>query len=113
MILILAIIFFSLAAILGIYLLSYVLAEQNTPKGVAIIHGAMASCGLLLVIIYSLLYQPPTASLIIFLLAALGGIFIFYRDITGKKVPKLLAMGHGSIAVIGFILLILFTFYYF
>ncbi|ASQ45599.1 hypothetical protein [Legionella clemsonensis] len=113
MLLILAIIFFSLAAILGLYLLTYVLTEKHTPKGVAIIHGSTASLGLVLLIIYSLLYQTPTASLIVFILAALGGLYLFYRDITGKEIPKLLAIGHGSIAIIGFILLIVFTFYYF
>ncbi|KTD11299.1 hypothetical protein [Legionella jamestowniensis] len=112
MLLLLAIIFFSLAAILGIYLLSYVLTEKNTPKGVALIHGAAASVGLVLLIIYSLLYQTPVASLLVFILAALGGLYLFYRDITGKEIPKFLAIGHGSIAVIGFILLLIFAFYF-
>ncbi|MCP0913234.1 MULTISPECIES: hypothetical protein [Legionella] len=107
--LILAIIVFALAASLGIFLLSYVLQGKNTPKGVAIIHGFFAATGIVLLIVYSFFYQGPLAALTVFILAALGGFVLFYKDITGGNIPKAFALGHGSIAVIGFILLILFT----
>lgn len=105
-----AIIVFALAALLGLYLLSYVLTNKNTPKGVAMIHGGIAFTGILILIIYSLLYQSPLASLVVFILTALGGFTLFYLDITGKKIPKILAVGHGSLAILGFILLVIFAF---
>ncbi|WED43998.1 hypothetical protein [Legionella cardiaca] len=105
-----ALLFFALAAILGLYLLSYILTEKNTPKGVAIIHGSIAACGIILLIIYSFLYQSPLASLIIFILAAAGGFLMFFWDIIGKKIPKFLAIGHGSLAILGFVLLLWFVY---
>ena len=105
-----AIAFFTVAALLGIYLLSYVLQHKNTPKGVAITHGSIAAMGLIILIIYSILYSPtPLISIAIFILAALGGVYLMYRDIFGKSLPIGLAVGHGLIAMIGFVFLILFV----
>lgn len=110
--LITAIVFFSLAIILGLYLLSFVLTNKPTPKGVAFIHGPLAATGLIFLIIYAFFNTPsPIISIIIFVLAALGGIMLIYRDITGKTIPKWMAMGHGLTAIVGFIFLIIFTFY--
>lgn len=111
--LIASVIVFALAAALGLYLLRYILMEKNTPKGVVMIHGGIAALGIVLLIIYSLLYKGPIASLIVFVLAALGGFLMFGMDIFGKKVPKIFAIGHGLIAVTGFVLLVLFIFSYF
>lgn len=109
--LILAILFFALAALLGLYLLSFVLQDKNTPKGVAFTHGPLAATGLIILIIYAIFNHPsPIVSIIIFVLAALGGVMLIYRDITGKSVPKWMAIGHGLVAIVGFIFLIIFTF---
>lgn len=106
-----AIVFFVLAALLGLYLLSFVLQNKNTPKGVAFTHGPLAATGLIILIIYSFFNSPaPIISIILFVLAALGGIMLIYRDITGKSVPKWMAIGHGLIAITGFILLLIFAF---
>lgn len=105
-----AAILFALAAILGIYLISYILTDKNTPKGVVLIHGAFAASGLILLIVYSILYQAIWSSLILFILAACGGLFMFKKDLFNEKIPKILPIGHGLIAVCGFILLILFIF---
>lgn len=109
----LLLIIFALTAILGAYLLSYVLGSKNTPKGIAMIHGFIGAMGILLLIIYSLLYQPVITSLILFILAAAGGLTLFFWDITGKKIPKFLALGHGLVALGGFIALIWFAFNHF
>jgi len=109
--LILAIAFFTLAATLGIYLLSFVLQDKDTPKGVAFIHGPLAATGLIILVIYAFFHTPaPIVSIILFILAALGGFMLIYRDLTGKSVPKWLAIGHGITATVGFIFLIVFTF---
>lgn len=109
--LIIAITFFALAALLGIYLLSFVLQNRETPKGVAFTHGPLAAIGLTLLIVYACFNTPsPWISIILFTLAALGGFMLIYRDLTGKSIPKWLALGHGLIAVTGFVLLLIFTF---
>lgn len=107
----LAILLFALAAMLGFYLLSFVLQDKNTPKGVAFVHGPLALLGLMILIIYAIQYQPaPIVSIIIFVLAALGGLTLIIKDLTGKKVPKWLALTHGFVALMGFFSLIFFAF---
>ncbi len=104
-----AILFFACAVILGLILLSYVLKNKKTPKGVAFTHGFFAALGIICLMIYPFFYTPsPISSLVIFLIAASGGFVLIYRDLMGKQIPKWMAVGHGSIAIIGFIALILF-----
>jgi hypothetical protein len=106
-----AILFFSLAALLGVYLLTFILQKKNTPKGVAFTHGPLAAIGLILLIIYAFFHHPsPIISIVLFVLAACGGIMLIYRDITGKPIPKWMAIGHGLTAMLGFVFLIFFTF---
>lgn len=108
--LILSILLFAAAALLGIYLLSFILRNKETPKKVAFTHGPLAALGLVLLIIYSLTHQPaPIISLVIFILAAMGGSMLLYRDLTGKPIPKWMAIGHGVTALIGFVFLIIFA----
>lgn len=104
-----AIAVFALAAILGMVLLSYVLNNKETPKGVAFIHGPFAAAGLVLLIIYAFKNSPaPVESIVIFTIAALGGMILITRDLIGKSIPKWFAVLHGSLAVVGFIFLILY-----
>lgn len=111
--LILSIFLFATAALLGVYLLSFVLQDKNTPKAVAFTHGPLAATGLILLILYAIIYTPkPIISILIFIIAALGGFTLVFRDLTGKSMPKWLALGHGFIAVIGFVFLIFFAFFH-
>jgi hypothetical protein len=103
--------FFALAAVLGLILISFILKGKETPKGVAIAHGLLAATGLVLLIIYTTQHTPgPLESVILFAIAATGGIIVFARDISNKPVPKWLAVLHGLIAVTGFVFLLLFAF---
>jgi hypothetical protein len=102
---------FALAAIFGMVLISYVLRSKETPKGVMIAHGLFAATALVLLASYVFGNQPsPTESLILFVIAALGGFIMVARDLTGKSIPKWLAVVHGLVAVSGFIMLLIFTF---
>lgn len=104
--------FFALAVILGMILISYVLTNRNTPKGIAFTHGPIAAVGIILLIGYAFFHHPsPWISIILFILAAFGGFLLIYRDITGKSVPKWLAILHGLTAITGFVLLLIFTFF--
>lgn len=109
---IVSLILFLIAALLGVYLLTYVLQGKETPKGITFTHGPMAAIALLLLIIYAFMHQPaPWLSVVIFILAALGGFVLFYRDLTGKSLPMGLALGHGLLAIIGFVSLLIFIFF--
>lgn len=106
-----AVICFALAALLGLYLLSFILRDKKTPKAVAFIHGPVAGIGLILLIIYSYLHAAsPITSLVLFILAAFGGIMLLYRDLSGQPVPKAMAIGHGATAIVALIFLLIFTF---
>ena len=92
----------SLTALGGAVLLGYVLFNKPTPKGLSIIHGAAAFLGIVLLATFALTTDAEhrhIPSLVLFVVAALGGGFLIYRDITGKSIPKWLAIGHGLIAL--------------
>lgn len=109
--LILIITLFGIAALLGIYLLSFVLQNKNTPKGIALLHGPVAAVALAILIIYAFLHTySPIISIILFILVAIGGGILIYRDLMGKTMPKWLALGHGILALIAFLFLLVFTF---
>ena len=101
---------FGLTALLGMYLLSMILRGKTTPKGVSMMHGLLAVTALILLFVYAGLHPPgPIASIIVFCMAATGGIVLIYRDVTDKPIPKWLGIGHGLLAITGFVLLILFA----
>ena len=101
---------FALAAMLGMMLLSFVLTGKETPKAVVFTHGPLAAAGLVLLIIYACRRGPgPIESIILFAMAAAGGVVMLGRDLTGKPIPRWLAIGHGVIAITGFILLLIFA----
>lgn len=104
-----AIILFLLTATGGAVLLSYVLRDKPTPKGLSMIHGMAAALGIVILLIYALTtdsHHKHLISLTIFIIAAMGGGVLIYRDITGKSLPKWFAVMHGLIGLtgIGFLL---------
>ncbi|HEX9981433.1 MAG TPA: hypothetical protein VGB50_12810 [Flavobacterium sp.] len=105
-----AIALFSLAALLGMFLLTFVLKGRETPKAVVFTHGPLAAAGLILLIIYAFREEPrPIESIVLFTMAATGGFVMVFRDLTGRKIPKWLAVVHGTLAVAGFVFLLVFA----
>jgi hypothetical protein len=106
-----AIALFAVAALLGMYLISFVLQGRETSKAIAFIHGPVAAIALILLFVYAACNNPaPWASITLFTIAALGGFVLIFKDLTGKPLPKWLAVVHGTAAVVGFVLLLVFTF---
>jgi peptidoglycan/LPS O-acetylase OafA/YrhL len=102
---------FGLATIIGIYLLSLLLQGKKIPEKVATVHGVFAIIGLLLLIMFSLKNnETPAVSIIVLILAAMGGLMLAYRGVANKKIPKWLGVTHGMLALVGFAFLILFAF---
>ena len=102
---------FALGAIIGMYLLALVLQKKETPKFVAFIHGAFVAAAFTLLIYYDYHHQAGLIECItLFIVAALGGITLIIRDFTGKALPSWLAIGHGFIALSGFIFLLIYAF---
>ena len=106
-----AIAFLALAAILGMLLLSFVLTGKETPKSVVFTHGPLAVIGVILLIIYAFREGPgPIEAIILFAIAAAGGVVMVMRDLTGRPVPKWLAVVHGLVAAGGLVMLLVFAF---
>ena len=102
--------FFALAAVMGMILLSFVLRGKETPKAVVFTHGPLAVIGLVLLIIYTVKQPPgPVEAIVLFIIAAAGGIIMVWRDLTRRSVPKWLAILHGLLAVSGFVFLLVFA----
>jgi len=107
----LAIALFILAAIFGSIILTAILRNKPTPKPVVFIHGGVAAIALLIVIFFTTgsSGSSPILSLILFIIAALGGFTLFAIDMKKKPIPKVLAILHPVIAAAGLISLILFV----
>ena len=106
------IVLFALAAILGITILVNWLNKKDAPRGVVYSHGLFAAVALVLLIVYVVNNRTnaPTTSLILFVLAALGGFYMFTRDLNKKNSPIAVAVLHALLAVGGFVALLIFVF---
>lgn len=106
-----AIVAFVLAAGGGLIMVSMLYKDRQPPRIITVIHGLAAATGIVLLILYTLnaVDGKPTTSLIIFILAALGGFTILALDLQRSKIPRALLFLHPVIAVIGLILLLLFV----
>jgi hypothetical protein len=101
---------FALGAIVGLYLLTLILQSKETPKAIVLLHGVFVVIALVMLIIYTTRNTPgPLESLVLFIIAAAGGLVVAYKDFTGQKIPRWLAVVHGVIALGGFIFLLAFT----
>jgi len=100
---------FAIAAIVGLVILKNWLTSAKTSRTVVYTHGAFAAIALVLLLVHVL--QNPTShlrtSLTLFVIAAIGGFYMFFRDLKGKFSPIWLAVIHALLAVSGFIILLL------
>jgi predicted tellurium resistance membrane protein TerC len=105
------IIIFAIAAIFGLLNLIAILSDKTTSKPVVYTHGIFAAVGLILLIIFVInaAGNSPILSLVLFIIVALVGFFLFARDLSHKPGPKAVALIHGIVAVIAFIILIIFA----
>ncbi len=106
-----AIALFSLTAIIGMVMLGFVLQDKKPSRALVFTHGPLAVAALILLIVYSKDHNPiPLESIILFIIAATGGLILVAKDLMGKTIPKWLGIAHGLIAVTGFIFLLIFQF---
>jgi hypothetical protein len=106
-----AIALFALAAILGVVILKNWLTSAKTSRGVIYAHGIFAAIALVVLLVFVL--RNPVNSLQVsiglFGAAALGGFYMFFRDLRGKFSPIWLAVVHAILAVAGFGLLVFYV----
>ncbi len=100
---------FALAAVVGLIILKNWLTGATTSRATVYAHGILAACGLVLLIIYYFQsgVKALQTSIILFLVAAIAGFYMFFRDLKGVMSPTWLAIVHGLVAVAGFVLIVL------
>jgi hypothetical protein len=103
---------FALAAVLGLTILINWLTNKEVSRGVVYSHGIAAAVALVLLVVYALQNPDnfPTVSLVLFVIAALGGFYMFFNDLKKKNSPMGIAIVHALLAVGGFVMLLLFVF---
>lgn len=103
---------FALAAIIGILIFKNWLTAAHTSRTVVYLHGIFAATALVLLIVFMLRSGAKLLqiSVVLFVIAALGGLYMFFRDLKGKFSPVWLAAIHGLLAVAGFLVLIFYAF---
>lgn len=105
-----AAVLFALAAVGGsIMAYMHFKQDRNPPGGLAALHGVLAATALLLLIwgVVRLGAGVYTAWAVgLFVVAALGGFFLFSFDVRGKRFPSPVVVIHGLVAVVAFLLLL-------
>ena|SRR5690606_26407949 len=102
------ILLFAVAAIFGLTLIIPVLQGKIPSRAFVFIHGGVAAIALVMLIIRYMdeTTTVPQISVILFVVAALGGFVLFSRDLQKKPIPKALAMIHAGAAVAAFLILL-------
>ena len=112
-----AAVLFVLAALGGLAMVALrVSKNQNPPTALVHGHGAIAAAGLL-TLIYTV-FTSATAvpdmakwAIGVFVVAALGGVGMFALfQARGRLLPVWMALGHGTIAAVGLVMLLLAIF---
>lgn len=103
---------FALAAVAGLTILVSWLNKKNASRTVIYAHGLLAAVALVLLAVFSYNHPEnfPKFSLLFFIVAALGGFYMFAQDMRGKSSPMALAGLHALLAVGGFVMLLIFAF---
>ncbi len=86
------------------------MGRELPPMGLAIVHGLFAASGLVALLVAVVGANAPTQTNIAaggFVLAALGGFFLFSFHLRRKALPKPVVLVHGLVAVVSFVLLLI------
>lgn len=108
------IVLFALAAVLGLTVAIAIFTKKpSTPKVAVYAHGLLAATALALLIFFTLNNSGnrPLVSLILFVVAAIGGFILFFNDVKGKPGPAGLVVVHALAAITAFVLLLIFAFF--
>ena len=106
-----AIALFALSAILGLTILIKWLTKKEASKAVIWSHGLVAATALVILVVFAIQNPDnyPQISLILFVIAAIGGFYMFFRDLNKKNSPLSVAFIHALLAVGGFVMLLFYT----
>jgi hypothetical protein len=103
---------FALAAVMGLIIAAAIFNKKPaTPKPAVVAHGIFGASALGLLIYYAMQHRGayPQVSLILFVIAALGGFLLLYNDLKKKPGPFSVVIVHALVAVTAFVLLLAFV----
>ena len=106
------VVLFTIAALGGIAMAAMRLGGGNNPPAwLAMLHGMLGAAGLTLLVFAAFTADLPalaTASAVLLVLAALGGVVLnLGYHWHGRLLPKGLIVGHAALAVLGYVALLL------
>lgn len=107
------ILFFGIAALGGLTLVTLKYKGKGLPMPLAIGHGLMAATGLItliIIVVGNMENMMMNISLALFLVVALGGFALFSFHVRKKPMPGALISVHGAGGVIAFVLLVFAVF---
>ena len=101
-----ALVLFALAALGGVTMAAIRLrGAERPPTALALVHGAGAAAGLIALIVAVMgvpaLRDAAKTALVVFLVAALGGFYLFAQHMQKKPLPIPVMVVHGLVAVTG------------
>lgn len=106
----LAAVLFALAAVGGAALAWMHFKGKEIPLPIAIVHGLFAASGLVTLILVVMGGEASgpylNFSLVLFVVAALGGFVLFAMQLKGKGLSTPVVLIHGVVAVVAFVLLL-------
>lgn len=106
----LAAVLFAIAALGGVVMAVMRLSGRELPPmGLAIVHGLIAAAGLvalILVVVGRTVSTQATIALVGFVIAALGGFYLFSYHLRRQALPVPFVVIHGLVAVISFVILL-------
>lgn len=111
--LVVSLILLGFVVLFGLIVLRSILKNQRTPKPIVLLHGSAALLAILAIASYVASGHTDTLliiSLSLLILAALGGLTLFYMDSKGKPIPKVIAIVHPLIGLSGLLALIIYLF---
>lgn len=99
---------FAVAAVFGVTLIIPVLQGKTPARAFVFSHGGIAAVALVMLLLqfFKDATTVPQVSLILFVVAALGGFVLFARDLQKQPIPKALALVHAGAAVTAFLILL-------
>lgn len=102
------ILLFAVAAGFGIVLIIPVLQGKTPSKPLVFTHGGIAALALVMLLLryFNDPGTVPQWSVILFVIAALGGFVLVAIHLRNNTVPKSLALVHASAAVVAFLILL-------
>lgn len=104
----LAIVLFAVAAAGGAAMAVIHFRGNNPPMPLAALHGALAATALVILLLAVLQGVPgaSTPSLILFVIAAVGGFFLLSLHLRKQRLPSPVVLIHGGVAVLAFLTLL-------